>query len=82
MRWLWIGLAVILVVAAGSAWFAFQRPDFVAGLVAIAGAAVVKAAMPTILKRMPPEQEEAYRRCLRRGGEWDNRLKRCRDRTR
>lgn len=66
MRWLWLAGAVLLAVAAGGTWFAFQRPDFVAGLVAIAVAAAWKAIAPALLKRKTPEEEkldnEAYAR--------------------
>lgn len=77
-RWVWLLLAVILVVAAGSVWYAFQQPGFVAGLIAIAATAAVKAAMPAIGKRMTKEQERAFQECARRGGEWDPFRKRCR----
>jgi hypothetical protein len=28
---------------------------------------------------MPPEKEKEWRDCIRRGGEWDHRRKRCKD---
>lgn len=44
MKWgLWVAAAVILIAAAGGTWFAFQSPQFVAGLVALAGGAIWKA---------------------------------------
>lgn len=47
------------------------------------GSAVVNAALPKIqeiiLKRNPPEIEKKMQECLRRGGEWDNFKKRCKD---
>jgi hypothetical protein len=32
-----------------------------------------------ITKRMTPEKEQEWRDCIRRGGEWDHRRKRCKD---
>lgn len=58
MRWLWLAGALLLAVAAGATWFAFQRPDFVAGLVAVAVAAAWKAFAPVILKPETPEARE------------------------
>jgi len=67
MGWLWLGGAVILAVAAAATWFAFQRPDFVAGLVAVAGAALWKAIAPAIAKRKPAKEEEIWRDAIREG---------------
>lgn len=77
MIWLWAILAALAAAAAASVWFAFQSPDFVAGLTAIAIGAAVKAAMPAVTKRMSPEKEKAFRDCVRRGGEWDPIRKKC-----
>ena len=66
-RWLWIGGAVLLAIAAAAVWFAFQRPDFVAGLVAVAAGAVWKALAPAILKRKPAAEEEIWRDAIREG---------------
>lgn len=44
MRWLlWAAAGVLLAVAAAAVWFAFQRPDFVAGLALAAAGALGKA---------------------------------------
>ena len=59
MRWIWIAAAILTGVAAFSVWFAFQRPDFVAGLVAIAAAAAWKAFGPVLLKSSPETQARA-----------------------
>lgn len=67
MKYLWIGGAVLLIVAALSTWFAFQRADFVAGLVSVAAAALWKAIGPELLKRKTPEQEAADHAAYRRG---------------
>lgn len=78
MDWITILLAVGLVlgVAAGTM-LIVRSPAFWMGL----GSAIVKAAMPAImaavLKRMPPEQEKAWRDCQKRGGRWNNRTRRC-----
>jgi hypothetical protein len=61
MKWFWIAAFVLLAIAAASVWFAFQRPDFVAGLTAAAVAAAWKAFAPKLLKRMPPEKKKAWR---------------------
>lgn len=72
MRVIWVIGAVLLAVAAAAVWFAFQRPDFVGGLIAVAAAAAIKAALPQITKRMPPEEEAEWRKAERagRGDEW------------
>ena len=77
MNRLWLIFAVFCVVAAAAVWGAFQSPDFVAGLIAVAMGAAVKAVMPSVAKRMSPEKEAAFRDCVRRGGEWDAIRKRC-----
>lgn len=67
MKWLWIGAAGVLAVAALSAWFAFQRPDFMVGFIAAAVAAIYQALSPAILKRMSPEDEAELRELRKRG---------------
>ncbi len=41
--YLWLAAAVLLAAAAFGVWWAFQSPQFVAGLVALAGGAIWKA---------------------------------------
>jgi len=77
VTYFWLTCAILAVVAAASVWFAFQSPDFVTGLVLIAAGAAVKAAVPAVTKRMKPDQEKAFRDCVRRGGEWDSFRKKC-----
>ena len=77
MIWLWAILAALAAAAAASVWFAFQAPDFVAGVTAIASGAAGKGAMRGGTKRMSPEKEKAFRDCVRRGGEWDPIRKKC-----
>ena len=67
MTWLLIGAAVLIAAAAGSLWYAFQRPTFVAGLTAIVGGAIAKAVLPNILKRKSPEEEAKDHALARRG---------------
>lgn len=74
MKWLWIALAVLLAVAAGATWFAFQDPVFWTGLVA----AIVTALAPIVLKRMAPETEARWRQSVREGLGWDFARKRPR----
>ena len=64
--WIWLGLAAILGVAAGSVYFAFQSPTFVAGLTALASAAAWKAIKPVILKEETPEAREERAKAYRR----------------
>ena len=75
----WAVGAVLLAVAAFAVYSAFQSPTFVAGLSALAAAAAWKAIKPVVTKRNSPEIEARMRECVRRGGEWDNFKKRCRD---
>lgn len=78
MDWvtLLLAAAVLIGVAAGTA-MVVRSPTFWVGM----GHAIVKAAMPAILavvlKRMPPEEEKAWRECERRGGKWNHRKRRC-----
>lgn len=56
MKWLWIGGALLVLVAAAAVWYAFNDPAFVAGLSAIAAAAAWKAIAPEIAKSSPETQ--------------------------
>ena len=69
MRWLWIGAAVLLGIAALSVYAAFQSPTFVAGLTALATAAIWKALAPAIAKPLPPEELAKRQREYRRGND-------------
>lgn len=71
--------AALFGVAALSVWGAFRNPAFLAGLVAVVAKAAVKELAPIVTKRMTPEQEDDFQRCVRRGGEWDHARKRCKD---
>jgi hypothetical protein len=67
VKWLWIAAAIIVLAAAAGVWFAFQRPDFVAGLTAVAAGALWKALGPNLLKRKSPEEEAIDRQRVREG---------------
>lgn len=76
----WLELALLICALVGitaGAFLVAQRPSFWLGM----GMAVFNALLPKIrayvTKRMTPEQEEAFRNCMRRGGEWDHHRKRC-----
>lgn len=68
-------IAVLFLGICAGGFLVAQRPTFWAGLVAVG----IKAALPHLLKRMPPEQEQAFRDCYRRGGKWDHLRRRCKD---
>ena len=67
-------------VAALAIWRALQSPAVLAGLGAIAAREAGKAIVKKIKDRNPPEIEAKMHDCVRRGGEWDNFNKKCRDR--
>ena len=71
-------VVVLLGLGAGAFLFA-QRPSFWIEF----GWRLTQKLWPSILKyvtkRMPPEKEQEWRDCIRRGGEWDHRRKRCKD---
>lgn len=69
MRWAWLIGGVLILAAAGGVYYAFQSPTFVAGLTAIAAAAVWKAVAPTIAKPLPPEELAKRNASLRRGND-------------
>ena len=74
----WLEVALIAAVLAGliaGGVLAAQRPSFWFGL----GAVMFRAALPLLIKRMSPEKEKEWRDCIRRGGEWDHRRKKCKD---
>lgn len=81
MNWLEILLVAIFMAGlfAGGVLVA-RRPTFWFGL----GVVMFTAAKPhliklylTLTKRMPPEQEKAWRDCVRRGGKWNHIKRRC-----
>ena len=74
MTWLEIVAIAFLLIGVGAGGFLVaQRPTFWAGLVVV----VFRAVLPHLAKRMTAEEEQAFRDCVRRGGEWDPMRKRC-----
>lgn len=67
-------IVVLLGLGAGVVLFA-QRPSFWIEF----GVRLGKRLWPLLIKRMSPEKEEAWRDCIRRGGEWDHHRKKCKD---
>ncbi len=81
MTWLyWLIGAALFGVAALAIWQALRSPTVLAGLSAIAARAAANAIVTKVAKRNPPEIEAKMHECVRRGGEWDNFNKKCRDR--
>lgn len=62
-------------VAAVGIWYSVTRTDYLPRLAVW----LVKQSLPVILKRMEPEQEEAWRKTMREGGRWDQLRKRPKD---
>lgn len=78
MSWLEIAaLAVLLLGVGAGGYLVAQRPTFWVGL----GSVLLQKAWPYISayvsRRMTPEEEAAFRQCMRQGGEWDPWRKRC-----
>lgn len=72
-------LTAVVVSLAATIYLVGQRPSFWIGMII----EVVKRAWPSIKeyfgRRNTPEIEKQMAECVRRGGEWDNFAKRCRD---
>lgn len=70
-----VGLVLVGLTAGG--YMAAQRPAFWIEL----GGRLIKAFLPYaisyVTKRMPPEEEAAWRKCQLRGGKWNYRTRRC-----
>lgn len=67
---------VIVALIAGLAigtYFVARAPEFWIGMLSH----VIKSMVPVLAKRLPPEQEAAWRDCIRRGGKWNNHKRRC-----
>lgn len=78
MNWLEIAAIAVFFLGVGAAGFLVaQRPTFWLGMASV----MLKAGLPYvteyITKRMPPEEEEAWRKCQLRGGKWNHLKKRC-----
>jgi Na+/proline symporter len=74
VKWmLWLAAGLLLLVAAAAVWFAFQRPDFVLGLVTAAGAALYKAIQSSIagqvaLDMLNPEVDRKSKETAKHAG--------------
>ena len=72
-----VSVAVIVAGLGAAAFLVGQRPSFWVEF----GIRIVNALMPKLIayvtKRMPPEEEEAWRKCQLRGGKWNHRKRRC-----
>ena len=74
MTWLEIAAIAVLLIGIGAGgYLVAQRPTFWVGM----GVAAFRAVLPHLAKRMTAEEEQAFRDCVRRGGEWDPMRKRC-----
>jgi len=71
MRWWWVLVVGLLLVAGLSVYWAFQSPTFFSGLVALAAAAAFKAVQPAIVKPLAPEVQKKLTQSRRRAEEWD-----------
>lgn len=67
-------IVVLLGLGAGVVLFA-QRPSFWIEF----GVRLGQRLWPLLIKRMSPEKEKEWRDCIRRGGEWDHRRRKCKD---
>lgn len=71
-------IAMILGVAAGG-FLAARQPAFWAEMISALGKAALPKIIAYLVLRNPPDIEKKMRDCVRRGGEWDNFKKKCRD---
>ena len=78
-----VATLVILCGLAAGAFLVAQRPafwvEFAVRVVRQLWPWVLKNVIPYFTKRMSPELEAEMHKCIRRGGEWDNFRKKCRD---
>lgn len=78
MSWVEFAALSILFVGLGAgAFLVAQRPSFWAALASSAVKAALPAAISVLTKRMPPDQEKAWRDCQKRGGKWNHLKRRC-----
>lgn len=74
MNWIDAALLAALLLGLVAGGFMVARsPVFWIGL----AKEVVRGMLPIMLKRMTPEQEQAWRDCERRGGKWNHQKKQC-----
>ena len=77
-----VGLLVlsVLIGVGGAGFLVMRSPAFWGDVIKELFSKAWPLIWAVLSKRMPPEQEKAMRDCIRRGGEWDNFRKRCRNR--
>lgn len=73
MRWLWLGGAVLLAVAAAATWFSFSNPTFFVGLATASVGALVKAVGPWVRKLLTSKGSAEARQRAREGRETNER---------
>ena len=71
-----LAIACIVIGLIAGGYLAAQRPAFWVEFFTRILISFIPFAMKYVAKRMTPEEEEAYRNCVRRGGEWDHFRKR------
>lgn len=80
MTWLEVlAIAVLLLGLGGGAFLVAQRPSFWVGIGKAAFAAALPAIVKAVTQRMTPEEEAAFHKCMKRGGQWDHIRKKCRE---
>lgn len=76
MTWQEVIATIVVLLGLGAGAFLFaQRPSFWIEF----GVRLGQRLWPLLIKRMSPEKEKEWRDCIRRGGEWDHRRKKCKD---
>lgn len=65
--------AAVLIGVGAAAYYVMRSPDF---WVEVAKRTVI-ALTPILMKRMPPDKEQEWRDCIKRGGQWDPVKKKC-----
>lgn len=68
LAWCLVGLGLL-----AGAYIAAQRPVFWIEF----ASRVFYAILPRLLRRMSPEDEAAWRACIRRNGRWNHMKRRC-----
>lgn len=84
MSWVEVTALTVMLVSIGvgltaAAFLVGQRPAFWVGAVIFAVQRAWPYVKAYIVMRDPPEIEALKAECVRRGGEWDNFKKKCRD---
>lgn len=75
-----VGIALVVIGLVAGGYIAAQRPSFWVEFVGRVFAALRPLIWEYVSKRNSPEIEARMHDCIRRGGEWDNFRKKCKDR--